>query len=254
MGALHEGHLSLMRTARNQCDTVVASIFVNPTQFGQGEDFDKYPRTLESDCALAESAGVDIVFAPEVSAMYPRISTTIKVGEIASRWEGAFRPGHFDGVATIVTKLFNIVQPDAAYFGLKDLQQCLVLKGVVEDLNIPVDLHFEETVRESDGLALSSRNVYLSEQDREIAPELYRLLRHLKQCILAGDGDIDHELSQARLTLSNKGFAIDYLEMVDLDAMSIARNVENGAAVIVAAKIGVTRLIDNVRIFKDAPK
>jgi pantoate--beta-alanine ligase len=248
MGAFHEGHLSLMRTAKQNHESAVVSIFVNPTQFGAGEDFERYPRSFDRDAQLAEAAGVDVIFAPSVEEMYPRRSTEIVVHEVTDRWEGAARPGHFTGVATVVAKLFSIVQPTAAYFGLKDLQQCMVIRRMTADLNLPVALKFEETVRDSDGLALSSRNIYLSPSQREIAPSLYFELRTITDRILSGEANVDALILESNNRLRNLGFAVDYLEVVDLNTMAPVRKFDGDAAVIVAAKLGTTRLIDNIRI------
>ncbi len=248
MGAFHEGHLSLMRVAKSHHDVAAVSLFVNPTQFGQGEDFERYPRNLDRDAEMAESAGVDILFAPDVSQMYPRKTTEIQVSGVTERWEGGHRPGHFTGVATVVAKLFNIVQPTAAYFGQKDLQQCLVIQRMVADLNLPVELKFEETVRESDGLAMSSRNVYLSDSNRAIAPNLYQELKNIRDGVLVKSASVDSLLSSAINRLNAVGFTVDYLELVDLDTMAPIRDLEQDAAIIVAARLGSTRLIDNLRI------
>jgi pantoate--beta-alanine ligase len=183
MGSFHEGHLSLMRAARAECDTVVVSLFVNPTQFGPNEDYAKYPRNEEADAALAAGAGADVLFVPTAEEMYPRNTTVVKVEGVTSRWEGAHRPTHFDGVATVVCKLFNIVRPDAALFGLKDFQQCAVIKTMAQDLNMPVRLHFCDTLREASGLAMSSRNQYLSAGERETAAGLYRELCRLSESL-----------------------------------------------------------------------
>ncbi len=177
MGALHEGHLSLMRQAKAECGFCVASIFVNPTQFGPNEDFNKYPRDEARDFELAESAGVDAVFCPTVEEVYSGSCTTVRVSGVADRWEGPLRPGHFEGVATVVHKLFGMVRPQVAYFGLKDFQQCRVIAKMVSDLYLPVELVFCETIREPDGLAMSSRNRYLSPEERVIAPKIYEVLR-----------------------------------------------------------------------------
>lgn len=244
MGAFHEGHVSLMRRARAECDTVVVSLFVNPTQFGPSEDFERYPRDEEGDAAMAGAAGVDIVFAPSVDEIYPRKTTVVQVRGVATRWEGAHRPGHFDGVATIVCKLFNIVRPYIAYFGLKDFQQCAVVRQMVEDLNLPVRLSFEETVREADGLAMSSRNVYLSREHREIAPELYSQLSKVKQDI-ASDKPVQLATSEARRHLTSLGFDVEYFEAVDAATLEPLQVKTSDVRVIAAAKLGAVRLIDN---------
>lgn len=248
MGAFHEGHLSLMREAMKSHERTCVSLFVNPLQFGQGEDFSRYPRDEERDFRLAREVGVDLMFAPDVNEIYPRNSTTIHVPEITDLWEGASRPGHFDGVATVVSKLLNIVQPRTAYFGWKDLQQCLVIQRMVEDLNTGIHLSFQETVREPDGLALSSRNAYLDPERRATAPKLYETLVHLSQ--IAGEGlsadSIEQKLDEAREKLTGFGFDVIYLELVS--ALTLTPLREGGsAAVIAAARLGSTRLIDNVR-------
>lgn len=249
MGAFHEGHLHLMRRAREATDQVVVSLFVNPTQFGKGEDFERYPRDLERDASLAQNAGVDILFAPEVTEIYPRsVATTVHVPEVTERWEGASRPGHFDGVSTVVAKLFHIVQPRLAFFGQKDLQQCLVIRRMVLDLNMPVGLRFVPTTRELDGLAMSSRNVYLSVEERRVAPRLHETLMRLKEAIGTKDSntpDCTHQLEQERAYLSSNGFLLDYLEYVSGDTMEPIRIPKPDSALIVAARLGKTRLIDN---------
>jgi pantoate--beta-alanine ligase len=248
MGAFHEGHLSLMRSAKLHHDLAVVSIFVNPTQFGEGEDFERYPRDFEKDVRLAESAGVDLVFAPSVEEVYPRRSTEVRVIGVTERWEGPHRPGHFVGVATVVAKLFGMVQPDVAYFGLKDLQQCLVIERMVADLNIPLALKFEETVREPDGLAMSSRNVYLSPAHRALASSIFREISGIRDSLVGGHRDVESLISKSKNRLRNLGFDTDYLELVDLDTMGPVAELNGDAAVIVAARLGSTRLIDNVRI------
>ena len=248
MGAFHEGHLSLMRTAKQNHDIAVVSLFVNPTQFGAGEDFERYPRDFDRDAGLAESTGVDVLFAPSLKEMYPRRTTEISVTGVTERWEGAHRPGHFTGVATVVAKLFNLVQPNVAYFGLKDLQQCLVLKRMVEDLDMPLRVQFEDTVRESDGLALSSRNSYLSPEDRIRAPSLFSELSSIRDVMMVGEREIPFLLAESRRRLTEQGFLVDYLSLVELDTMDPTDTLDVDTALIVAAKLGSTRLIDNIRI------
>lgn len=247
MGAFHEGHLTLMREARRHHTGVCVSLFVNPLQFGPGEDFEKYPRDEERDHRLAEEAGVDILFAPKRSEVYPRQSTTIHVAELTDAWEGSVRPGHFDGVATVVCKLFHITRPRAAYFGWKDLQQCLVIRRMVEDLNMPVDLRFLDTVREADGLAMSSRNAYLSSEERARAPVIRETLLRAEAEMRRGNGSIDDILSGARGELELLGLTVDYLELVSMENMQPVRCRTN-ATLIVAVRLGATRLIDNLRI------
>jgi pantoate--beta-alanine ligase len=237
-----------MRKAKANHDVCAISIFVNPTQFRAGEDFEKYPRNFERDAEMAEASGVDLIFAPSVDEMYPRKTTTVRVSGVTERWEGLHRPGHFDGVSTVVDKLFNIVQPDVAYFGLKDLQQCLVVRRMVEDLDMPLRLSFEETVRESDGLAMSSRNAYLSPELRQIAPTLYREICQVKESVRADGSAIDKQIEGAIKRLTDVGFVPDYLELVDLESMAPTRETNIPAAIICAAKLGTTRLIDNIRI------
>ena len=246
MGALHAGHLELIRKARVQHKTVCVSLFVNPLQFGAGEDLDKYPRNEERDFMQSEQAGVDIMFAPTVTEIYPRPSSIVHVPVISEPWEGRIRPGHFDGVATVVAKLFNIVRPGTAYFGWKDLQQCLVIQRMVDDLNMPVRLSFEETVREEDGLAMSSRNAYLSSEERKKAPLLRQTLLSLKDA-LARNSSHDEILAEARASLTTSGFNVDYLEIVSLRDLQRTTEIE-GSALIAAARLGTTRLIDNLRL------
>lgn len=249
MGAFHEGHLSLIKTARRESDLVVVSLFVNPTQFGKGEDYTRYPRDLDRDASLAASAGADVLFAPTKEEMYPRETTVVRVPEVGELWEGAYRPGHFDGVATIVCKLFNIVRPHYAYFGQKDFQQCAVVRRMVEDLNLPVTLRFEETVRELDGLAMSSRNVYLSAEARATAPALYRELSRCRNYLLTHrmePAEIDHLLAESRVSLQEEGFSVDYFELVKADTLQRIRSQEHELAILTAARLDSTRLIDNV--------
>lgn len=249
MGAFHEGHLSLMRAARAAHDRVCVSLFVNPLQFGAGEDLSRYPRAEASDFELAESVGVDILFAPGAGEMFSGETTRVHVPGLTERWEGAYRPGHFEGVATVVAKLFGIAGPDTAYFGWKDLQQCLVIRRMVRDLSLPVRLEFLETIREEDGLAKSSRNAYLSQEERAMAPELYATLREIADsCLNTREPltEIDHFLDQGKRRLEKHGFEVDYLELVDREEMKLLRS-EGDAALIVAARLGTTRLIDNVR-------
>ncbi|MFQ3586087.1 MAG: pantoate--beta-alanine ligase [Fimbriimonadaceae bacterium] len=251
MGALHDGHLELIRKSRSECDTTIATIFVNPTQFAPGEDFERYPRQLDRDAELAEGAGCDVLFVPDVDTVYPRKTTWIDVEEVTELFEGAHRPGHFRGVATVVAKLFLMCLPDRAYFGLKDLQQCAVIRRMVEDLMFPIELRFVETVREPDGLAMSSRNRYLSAEQRKVAAELYRTIRSAADR-LGGSGtvseDADRILAAARAHLEERGFQVDYLDLVDPETMRPTRATLSGYRVVVAAKLGDTRLIDNVPI------
>ena len=248
MGNLHEGHLTLVRAAKKICDVVVVSIFVNPIQFGAGEDFDSYPRTLEQDSRLLADVDCDIIFAPSVEQMYgtqPRL-TNISVGQITDDLCGKSRPGHFDGVAVVVTKLFNIVQPNFAFFGQKDYQQLAVIRQLVQDLNIPLEVIGVPIVRAEDGLALSSRNGYLSEQQRAIAPTIYQLLKQAEQQLHEG-----HALAQVLESISNQltqaGFVVDYVEARQTNLQPIAQ-FDRNVVLFVAAKLGTTRLIDNLQV------
>ena len=248
MGALHEGHLSLIRAAKKQCDIVVATIFVNPTQFGPNEDFSRYPRTFSSDCALLEAEGVDILFAPTVEDMYPNgISRTfIEVPGISERLDGLSRPGHFRGVATVVAKLFHIVSPDRAYFGQKDAAQVAVLRAMVHDLDFPVELIVCPTVRDSDGLALSSRNQYLSPEERAQALALSRSLASVTAQVAKGIRDTAQLKSTILQDLQSiPALKIDYVEIVDPTTLEPIVDVQAGALIAVAAWLGKTRLIDN---------
>lgn len=249
MGAFHEGHLSLIRMARRENEQAVVSLFVNPAQFGPGEDYRAYPREEVRDACLAEAEGVDILFAPEVGEIYPRRTTTVVPSGVAKPWEGERRPGHFEGVATVVAKLFNIIRPTIAYFGLKDFQQCAVISQMVEDMNWPVRLRFAETVREAGGLAMSSRNVYLSPEQRNVASLLYRELWRLSG-ILEGANRrrVDVELRSARITLEDAGFRVDYVEMVDERTLEPSAPNIGSCRIIAAVHLGATRLIDNVAI------
>ena len=254
MGAFHEGHLHLMREARKLANLVVVSLFVNPTQFRAGEDFEKYPRDEAGDFELADSVGVDAMFAPSVEEVYPAKTTKVHVGGLSESWEGAHRPGHFDGVATVVAKLFNICRPDFAVFGWKDFQQCRVIQSMVEGLNFPVALHFEPTVREADGLALSSRNRYLSSQERVVAPLLYATLCRVASDVrgASDEGEVSRFIDAGRRELTAAGFVLDYFEMVDSATLDAVRSVESWNRLIVAGRLGSTRLIDNISLFEHA--
>ncbi|WP_104499179.1 pantoate--beta-alanine ligase [Acinetobacter indicus] len=248
MGNLHEGHLSLVREARQLCDVVVVSIFVNPIQFGPNEDFDNYPRTLEQDSQLLAEAGCDIVFAPSVEQMYgknPRL-TNISVSEITEDLCGLQRPGHFDGVAVVVTKLFNIVQPNYAFFGQKDYQQLAVIRQFVRDLNIPLEVIGVPIVRAEDGLALSSRNGYLSEQERKTAPAIYQSLKNAEQALQQGE-KLSEVLANIKAALTQAGFVVDYVEVRTPELQKIDE-FNQEIVLFVAAKLGSTRLIDNMQI------
>jgi pantoate--beta-alanine ligase len=247
MGALHDGHLSLVRRARAECGIVATSIFVNPLQFAPGEDFAQYPRTFEKDCKLLEAEGVDVLFAPEAAEMYPdRGATTVTVAGIGDRLDGASRPGHFTGVATIVAKLFHVVSPERAYFGQKDAAQLAVLRQMVRDLNFDVQLVGCEIVRNADGLALSSRNKYLSAEERADALVLHRTLLRMEQMI--ADGERKSEvLIQGGIEIlqSVSGVRVDYMAIVDANTLLPVASIETGTLVAVAAYVGKTRLIDN---------
>ncbi len=249
MGYLHEGHLSLVRIARKRCDILVVSIFVNPTQFGPGEDFDKYPRDFERDKKLCEQENVDIIFAPSVEEMYPKDSVTYvdMAGEMTKVLCGKYRPGHFRGVMTVVSKLFNIVQPDIAVFGRKDGQQLAVIRRMVSDLNFPIEIIGGETVRESDGLAMSSRNKYLTEEQRKSAPALYKSLLLAKTMIENGETDSSKIVERMRDYISNSGdFKIQYIEIVDADTLVPVDKIRNKVMIALAVFLGETRLIDNI--------
>lgn len=250
MGNLHEGHLALVREARKHADHVVVSIFVNRLQFGQGEDFDKYPRTLQQDADKLKNEGVAVVFAPDEKELYPNVEQRYNVEppHLQNELCGKFRPGHFRGVATVVCKLFNIVEPDAACFGKKDYQQLAIIKGLVEDLNINVEIVPVDTGRASDGLALSSRNQYLSEQERAEAPRLYRKLNIIADALR--EGNLAYaELEQAAVEqLSEAGWSVDYVEIRRADNLNIAHAGDKNLVVLAAARLGTTRLIDNIEV------
>lgn len=249
MGALHEGHMSLVRAARNHAEHVVTSIFVNPTQFGANEDLSRYPRQEEQDVAMLDAEGCAIVWAPDVAAMYPEgFDSSIKVGALAERWDGAARPGHFDGVATVVTKLFNQVEPDVALFGEKDWQQLAVLRRTVADFDMTVEVIGVSTHRAEDGLALSSRNAYLNEAERAAAPTLHQAMQAAAVSIVGG-ADIEVALDEAKAAITKVGFGpIDYIELVHADTLEPMREFVNPARMIAAAKLGSTRLIDNISV------
>ena len=248
MGALHEGHLSLARLARRGCRTVVASIFVNPLQFSADEDFERYPRAMAQDLASLESVGVDVVFTPHaVELTPPGRLTTVTVARLTDRYEGASRPGHFDGVTTIVSKLFNLVRPDRAFFGEKDFQQLVVIRRMVTDLNLPITVVGCPIVRDRDGLALSSRNSYLSAQQREQALALSAALREAAEG-WGGNADEARSILHRKLDAA-PGVRLDYAEVVDpVTLVQLEGVVEGPAQALVAASIGETRLIDNIRL------
>jgi pantoate--beta-alanine ligase len=249
MGALHAGHRSLIEQARKHCDVVVVSLFVNPTQFAPEEDLAAYPRDEARDAQIAAAAGAAVLFAPSVEQVYPPgFQTTVRVGALADPLEGAQRPGHFDGVATVVTKLLNMVQPDTAYFGQKDAQQALIVRRVVRDLDIPVQIEVCPTVREPDGLALSSRNAYLSPAEREQAVALRRALDAAEAVVAAGERDADAVASAARGAMTPYGVEPEYLALVASDTLAPVDRVEGEVLVALAARVGPARLIDNTLI------
>ena len=247
MGALHDGHLSLVRAARAQSDVVAASIFVNPLQFGPKEDFSKYPRTFERDRQLLEAEKVDLLFAPSIDSMYPSgAKTFVDVAEIADRLDGRSRPGHFRGVATVVNKLFNIVQPDRAYFGQKDAAQVAVLTRMARDLNMPVEIVVCPIVREKDGLAMSSRNAYLNSDERKRALVLSRSLQRVRFLADQGESDPTNLIAAGKAVIAEEPeVRLDYFEIVDPHTLLSANDMK-GALVAVAAWVGSTRLIDNL--------
>ena len=250
MGFLHEGHLSLMRRAGQENDIVVASIFVNPTQFGPKEDLAKYPRDAEGDRKKCESAGVEYLFMPEVREMYPEEPTVfVQVEKITEVLDGAVRPGHFRGVATVVTKLFNIVKPHRAYFGQKDFQQCAVIKRMVKGLDLDVEVVVLPTMREPDGLAMSSRNSYLSPEQRATATVLYRALCAGEELIGAGVHEPEKVRQKMRaVLLTVEGIGIDYAEVADPDTLAPLHAMQDRIVLLIAARIGSTRLIDNLHV------
>lgn len=250
MGYLHEGHLSLARAARQECDTVVVSIFVNPAQFGPREDLSRYPRDLPRDLALLEKAGVDYVFTPDASDIYPAgfACYVDPIGPLVERLEGASRPGHFRGVATVVAKLFQIVRPQRAYFGQKDAQQAAVIRQLIADLHFALTLRVLPTVREPDGLAMSSRNAYLSPEERQAATILYRALSEARKLVDAGEQDTDLlRATLARTIASEPRAHLDYADVCDPNTMLPLARVEPGQAalLVIAARVGPARLIDN---------
>ncbi len=249
MGNLHVGHLQLVKQAKELADKVIVSIFVNPTQFVAGEDFDTYPRTIEDDLAELEGIGPDLIFIPEVDEVYPAGldgETQVVVPELDSIFCGAFRPGHFTGVATVVSKLLNMVQPDIALFGNKDYQQLLVIKRLVTDLCIPVEVVGVETVREESGLALSSRNRYLTPEEKVLAAELYQALSGIAEAVKAGGNDYQQLEAEAIAHLEGKGFKTEYLSI--RNASNLGEPTEGELVVLAAAWLGKARLIDNIQI------
>jgi pantoate--beta-alanine ligase len=247
MGNLHDGHIQLVNQAKQQADKVVVSIFVNPTQFGPNEDFASYPRTESQDQQRLVACDTDLLFLPSVETLYPSGSQTqISVTGLSTLHCGAHRPGHFDGVALIVCKLLNIVQPDLLLLGEKDFQQLAVIRTMVADLNMPVSIQGVATVRESDGLAMSSRNGYLSEQQREVAPQLYQALISARDAILAGNADLQAVSYQHTQALQQAGFSVDYFNICRINDLAPADDDDQDLVILVAARLGKTRLIDNI--------
>ena len=246
MGNLHSGHISLIDLARRHGHPIVSSIFVNPLQFGAGEDFNRYPRTLEADCAQLKAAGCDIVFAPDANEMYPETQTFSVQPPLADELCGAFRPGHFQGVATVVLKLFNMVQPRYAAFGKKDYQQLFILKGMVRQFNLPITMLEGETGRAEDGLALSSRNGFLDETERAEAPRLYQMLRAAAKRIETGDTRFTDIEQTASDELSRNGWRVDYVAVRSQTTLRSPEPDEHDLVVLAAAHLGRTRLIDNL--------
>ena len=248
MGALHAGHISLVRAAKLRCDFVAASIFVNPTQFGPNEDLARYPRTFEADRERLQAEGVDLLFAPSVEEMYPAgaVSFVIVKG-ISDRLDGRSRPGHFHGVSTVVAKLFNIVEPNVAFFGQKDAAQAAIIKRMVRDLMFPVEIVVQPIVREADGLAFSSRNLYLSPEERAQALVLSRSLSEVEARYRAGERNSSKLIEVGRKAFASQpAVRVDYIEIVDPESLEAVASAETGSLVVVAAFVGTTRLIDNV--------
>jgi pantoate--beta-alanine ligase len=250
MGALHEGHLSLLDLVRPKCDRLVVSIFVNPTQFGPREDFNRYPRDLEKDMRLLEKRQADVVFAPEREEIYPKdYATFVEVERLTSIYEGAIRPGHFRGVCTIVAKLFNIVQPDVAAFGQKDAQQAAVLRRMTRDLHFPLEFLVGPTIRESNGLAMSSRNAYLTPEQRHKAIVLFRALKAAESCIFTGERNADKVRETMRTAVAETPeFALDYGDVVSSESFEPLTEIHGKILLIIAGRIGSVRLIDNLPV------
>lgn len=251
MGALHDGHVALATRSKAECDLTVVSIFVNPLQFGPKEDFRRYPRTEKADIAMLQKAGVDVAFIPTVTEIFPQgFQTQVRVGALASRWEGAARPGHFDGVATIVAKLFGAVGPDRAYFGQKDFQQLRVIERMTADLSLPIQIVRCETVREADGLARSSRNRYLSPREREEAVKLYQALylgrELIEQRVMMDASRLSRRLGQVLTTIPKA--KVDYIAVADPETLEPQTKIHRPVLLALAVRIGKTRLIDNIVI------
>ena len=256
MGNLHEGHIALVEKAVQRADFVVASIFVNPLQFGPSEDLDAYPRTLIADQEKLVNAGCHLLFTPDVEEMYPQgmdNQTRVSVPGVSEGLCGQSRPGHFEGVSTVVSKLFNMVQPDLAFFGQKDFQQLAVIRTLVRDMNMPIQIFGEATVRAADGLALSSRNGYLSPEEREKAPLLYRTLTEMADAIQAGERDYAKLIAAAQAQHSAAGFRADYLQVCDATTLRPATPEDRNLAILLAAYLGNTRLIDNLTVDLSLP-
>ena len=247
MGAFHAGHLSLMRQARRENDAVIVSIFVNPLQFSAGEDYDRYPRRLQQDQKMAESENVDVLFVPSVAEMYPKgFNSYVDQGDLPSKLCGAFRPGHFRGVMTIVCKLFNIVNPDTAYFGQKDYQQYLILRRMTTDLNLDVKVRLMPTVREEDGLAMSSRNAYLGPKQRKDAACLRRALRRAEEMVLNGESSAARVITEMKRVIGRvKGTRVEYVAIVNSDTLEPVKEIKGKTLVALAVRVGKARLIDN---------
>ncbi len=252
MGALHEGHLALVRQSRRTCGYTVVSIFVNPLQFAPGEDLDRYPRRAREDAALLAKEGVDLLYLPDASVFYPPdFSTSVEVARVSEGGEGAARPGHFRGVATVVAKLFLQVQPDFAFLGRKDLQQVAVIRRMARDLDFPISIEVGDTVREPDGLALSSRNAYLSPDERQLAAGFPAALFEARDRVAAGERNVEQLKEDTRRDLESAGLAVDYVEVVSPDTMSRPARIEPGSALCAAVRAGKTRLIDNVLLLDE---
>jgi len=252
MGALHVGHASLIDRAASRCDSVVVSLFVNPTQFGPGEDFERYPRPFEKDVEVCKTHGADAIFAPTPAEMYPRTNLTwVTVEKVTEPLCGRSRPGHFRGVATVCTKLFNIVGPDAAFFGQKDAQQVAVIRRMVADLNMPLEIVVCPTVREPDGLAISSRNQYLSPQERGQAPVIHRALRRCEELVESGEQNASVIVEAMRKVLGEApALQVEYVSLVDAESLEAVDRVKGRVLVAIAARLGSTRLIDNIVVDK----
>lgn len=250
MGNLHDGHLALVAEAKKHAEKVVVSIFVNRLQFGQGEDFMSYPRTLDADAEKLQAAGVDVLFSPNETELYPHVSQhyNVEPPNIQNELCGVFRPGHFRGVATVVTKLFNIVKPDVACFGKKDYQQLAVIRGFVEDLNMDIKIVGVDTGRAADGLALSSRNGYLSEAERAQAPQLYQVLTNMAAQIRSGRQDYAKLEQEAVKTLTEQAWVVDYVEVRNTQDLQVAHAGDAHVVIVAAARLGNTRLIDNLEV------